>query len=272
MTEHGILFKDRLVRRILANGKTQTRRVVKEQHLQHMPQGVTSAAQELSPYGGPGDILWVRETWAIGPDGTTVWYRATDDDQKVIVKWKPGIHLFRKDARIILEITEIRAERISDISEEDAIAEGVHQNHENACQHFIGADDSCHKTAKEAFKSLWNSINAKPKPVLGEDGKVDHYVSYPFDGEGQVAVWRQKPWHIKPNPWVWALTFRRIEPHEDVQKPQPQSEPPSDAAPQEVSSGEVSERSRLGLCPECETWKDGGNCPPEHFSEGGEQR
>ena len=69
-----------------------------------------------------GDRLWVRETFRINAIGG-VSYKA-DEGASWIGKWKPSIHMFKKDARIWLEITEIRAERLREASLIDAIAEG----------------------------------------------------------------------------------------------------------------------------------------------------
>jgi hypothetical protein len=84
-------------------------------------------------YGKPGEVLWVRETFcpehsAFMQETGNVFYRATDGDSlEYSHKWKPYIFMPRWASRITLEITDIRVERLQDISEEDAIAEGLHQ-------------------------------------------------------------------------------------------------------------------------------------------------
>lgn len=202
MKERPILFSSPMVRAILDGSKTQTRRVMTPQpdHLQHY---------EWRGKRIVGDRLWVRETWcfahpdswdagpdaAIGrplgppcPDGTRqfAWYAATDadvvnsdDDNRS--PWKPSIHMPRWASRITLEITEVRVQCLQDISEDDAHAEGCVCDDE-PCDHTRQscADVGClGKTHRSSFCTLWDSINAK-----------------------------RAPW--SSNPWVWALTFRRI--------------------------------------------------------------
>lgn len=142
VNERGILFSGEMVRAILDGRKTQTRRVAKltasgrirepgSQRNWHTddPQCVNGC-----PYGMPGDRLWVRETWA--SDGAQVWYKADTDPGPANEvceypngayfegKWKPSIHMPSWASRILLEITDVRVERLHDISEEDARAEG----------------------------------------------------------------------------------------------------------------------------------------------------
>jgi hypothetical protein len=102
-----------------------------------------------------GDTLWVRETWAYSTDydgdvilNRKILYRA--DGEKTILPstWRPSIHMPRWASRINLEVTGVRVERLKDITEEDALAEGV-----------ISSDYD--KTYRYAFSVLWDSINAK---------------------------------------------------------------------------------------------------------------
>ncbi len=122
------------------------------------------------PYGQPGDRLWVRETWDFLPDGVLANGKAaTEPNQAVIRYWadtslefrtvphdfnpmiynrekrRPSIHMPRWASRITLEITGVRVERLQDISEADAMAEGVY------------TDPAC--PARDAFESLWEQIN-----------------------------------------------------------------------------------------------------------------
>ena len=148
MKERPIIFNDEMVRAILDGRKTQTRRVVPEWQTpkqkddgewisvaqRHPRYGFVVAGESekkcaanlslhgVCQYGKPGDRLWVRETVAdIGPRMT---YRADKDDggRCQAVKWTPSIHMPRWASRIALEITNVRVERVQDISEEDAIA------------------------------------------------------------------------------------------------------------------------------------------------------
>ena len=153
------------------------------------------------PYGAVGDLLWVREIWGVF-DRSNDWvedgqpspleidyaigYRADGDDFKDVEwkeapaehrqlladdRWRPSIHMPRWASRITLEVTDVRAQRVQDIDERDARAEGVTP--------FGGMCPSGSKCGT-AFAILWDSINAK----------------------------RGFPW--ESNPWVWAVTFRMV--------------------------------------------------------------
>lgn len=165
-----------------------------------------------------GDIFWVRETWAldyfgrsqywhfkegIDVDESDIVYKASSDDLTVTLdkKWKPSIFMPKQACRIFLKCTNVRVERLHDISEEDAIAEGVHPNcHYNnnpeRCGHFsclnvcatkgewfdyTDLSGECFPTnsAKESFLSLWKSINGKES--------------------------------LEKNPWVWVYDFEKVE-------------------------------------------------------------
>ncbi|HCF1158770.1 hypothetical protein [Pseudomonas aeruginosa] len=201
--ERPILFSGPMVRAILEGRKTVTRRVVKPQpdFLGSMVDPNTPFktldaglhARITCPYGEPGDRLWVRETWGLqvrsygGGAGEFIVYRATNPDaiycrssegREYPVKWKPSIHMRRHSSRILLEITAVRVERLQDISEEQALAEGVRGE---PCDHArqACADIGCWgDTAKGAFGFLWESLN----------------------GEGSWAA----------NPWVWVVEFKRV--------------------------------------------------------------
>ena len=178
--ERPILFSGAMVRAIL-DGKTQTRRVIKPQPIikikndhicdfeiekgERYAAGINVEVSELAgnfkgigsfcPYGKIGDRLWVRETFCPNyfdePDFTTA-YKAdyTNDIAEVVQepKWKPSIHMPRKLSRINLEITDIRVERIQDISDNDIESEGVE----------VFGDSIVRKTL---FTDLWNKINKK---------------------------------------------------------------------------------------------------------------
>ena len=116
------------------------------------------------PYGNLGDVLWVRETWCLcTPYGPEDYYYGYKVDSGVRIKasdkydyqspdiWKPSIHMPKDAARIFLEITNIRVERLQDISEEDAIKEGIQFN----------PDAPAAVSNKGAFAKLWESINGK---------------------------------------------------------------------------------------------------------------
>ncbi len=157
--EHPILFKGEMVRAILADQKTQTRRVMKDPsvlfdhvklkegrtwevgYIGYCPASRDSRWVPSHTIKCPyklGDHLWVRETWK--PTGMFAGYRPRDTracarfayaadssqlDRDKLIRWRPSIHMPRWASRITLEITEIRAQRVQDITEEDAKAEGV---------------------------------------------------------------------------------------------------------------------------------------------------
>ncbi len=180
MKERSILFSSEMVRAILEGRKTQTRRVIKF----HVPKVIQAAEHRLlktayplpkggyvfwssedtpelrafsdghyanqvgtlCPYGQPGDRLWVRETWWIDEgDQPVVFYAATD--KRSDIPLKPSIFMPRWASRILLEIVNIRVQRVQKISEEDAIAEG--------CVYEYPV------TARTQYITLWDSLNAK---------------------------------------------------------------------------------------------------------------
>lgn len=159
--ERPILFRAPMVRAILEGRKTQTRRLVKPNpelagtgHYKGWTSDRTDHWIRLNPYGKPGDKLWVRETWATHPDGDGVLYRATDpgwDDNDTGLRWKPAIHMFRESCRLVLEIVRVRVERLQEITEGDAIAEGFM---------FAGHGDDWMRS--DSFLKSWDSHNAAP--------------------------------------------------------------------------------------------------------------
>ena len=197
MKERPILFKGPLVRAILSGQKTVTRRLLK------MPHGFweTSATGELvpipanCPYGQPGDRLWVRETWArVGNcDPGYLTFAATypaclppeleNIPAASEIRWKPSIHMFRRDSRILLEITAVRVERLQDISDAEIEREGIDldaladgQDRYDMCHAGSGADGR--PTLRTAWRHLWEST--------GGD------------------------WDA--NPWGWVVEFKRVTP------------------------------------------------------------
>jgi hypothetical protein len=156
MKERPILFSGPMVRAILEGRKTITRRVLKLQdydggNCYETRDGILRDILSLCPYGIPGDRLWVRETWA-DPCGKRIpVYRADEATAYQNVKWRPSIFMPRWASRITLEITRVRVERLQDITEKDAISEGV-----------LSSDYD--KTYRYAFSVLWDSINGPKYP------------------------------------------------------------------------------------------------------------
>ncbi|QJE03078.1 hypothetical protein HH212_26360 [Massilia forsythiae] len=158
----------------------------------------------ICPYGQPGDRLWIREAFALSvvdpdggppdddPENYDVIYRATDtpggewtdgEGNTIAAPWKPSIHMPRWASRILLEITSVRVERLQDISEADAVAEGI-----AACD-GLGTVEAILDLAKRmgdctepvlTYATLWESING-------------------------VGSWNK-------NPFCWVIEFKRVAP------------------------------------------------------------
>ena len=160
MKERSIIFSGPMVRAILEGRKTQTRRVVKPQPPEDAILTVDDFGRCLlgsahsfwnyvkCPYGAPKNRLWVRETFALESPTCAV-YQADQTDKTVVERWRPSIHMPRCASRITLEIVSVRVERLQDISEEDALDEGV----------FLNSTTHWATEAREAYHRLWESIN-----------------------------------------------------------------------------------------------------------------
>ena len=204
MKERPIIFRAEMVRAILAGRKTQMRRIVKPLHMAtvHAEQFPILA---MCPYGSPGDRLWVRETCraeAIDDEGLLgVRYVADGrfmpiantreaSDRWVQLYWYrgmegatvPPIHMPRWASRITLEITDVRVERLQDISEADAVAEGCKPIRPELVQD--GLIVRLGRSAVEEFRLVWEEIH----------------------GGGS---WEK-------NPWVWVIEFKKLEQQEQA--------------------------------------------------------
>ncbi|HCB1389394.1 TPA: hypothetical protein MYO28_002944 [Klebsiella pneumoniae] len=218
MKERGMIFNGEMVRAILDGRKTQTRRIMAPQPADDIERGIFpnpeaigwksslrhkhgSTTAHFCPYGKPGDRIWVRETFCPVDDtqyGGEKWvdYRATPKfeashpagwdcapNDAEALKWRPSIHMPRWASRILLEITDVRVERLNTISEEDAKAEGIDMEalyDSQDCYDCIADHNMTGRpTVIGAFKYLWESI-------YGEES-----------------------W--KANPWVWVIEFKRVE-------------------------------------------------------------
>lgn len=226
--ERPILFSGPMVRAIIEGRKTVTRRAIKHQpdvpvtdaipkrEYPHGPatvdwywrpkhghlNGVPSNGWDFKcPYGQLGDRLWVRETFSrSNPSGDegVYFYRADEWFPAAMgsgrfcgdERWKPSIHMPRVASRILLEITDVRVERLHDISEPQAMAEGIvgvafrpDDGFPICTGYMVGPDDGkspLETHASKAFAGLWRSINGA------------------------------ESWDT--NPWVWVVKFKRIEP------------------------------------------------------------
>lgn len=208
MKEKPIIFSTEMVKAILQGRKTMTRRIVKPQptiiiDARKSPNVAFALSAEfeingsrtiICPYGQIGDRLWVRETFAavmppMGPgDDLPDWcnYRYKADpilwDEPVDWKWKPSIHMPRLASRITLEITDIKVERLQDITEKDAIKEGI-------------------KIIHMAEKTVPVYANYLLEGKLGTTNPI-----HSFD-----TLWRKingnESWNT--NPWVWVVSFKK---------------------------------------------------------------
>ncbi len=222
MNEKPILFSGQMIRAILEGRKTQTRRIMNPQPPNwcerfgwtcFTPKGSISGRgnyEDKGPgekffklkYGDAKDFLWVRESFyafeqkVYSSEGTSsnrqCFYR---EDGGILVngaKWKPSIHMPRWASRITLEITSLRVERLNDITESDAKAEGVTLKEPTTESDIAEIQISdCSPDIKELarlmgpgqfgykaeFEFLWHEINGK-----------------------------RAPWNS--NPWVWVIEFR----------------------------------------------------------------
>jgi hypothetical protein len=217
MKEHPLLMTGPNVQSIRAGRKRQTRRVVKPLKLHpeygipdwnqawvdpsysvpclKLPYGVGTSNEtrhRIFPPWEPGDRIWLKETWRLGTSNDCACYeacsckigipiyRADCDCPDETGPWRPSIFMPRSASRITLKIDRMRVERLNDISEEDATAEGVTWR---KCEDFepvniLGSFGLCSGPARIAFKELWDSIN----------------------GKNPAANW-------SANPWVWVIDF-----------------------------------------------------------------
>ena len=165
--EHPILFSREMVRAILDRGKSQTRRlfVLATGH-----QIRTRSTSPEAKYGRPGERLWVREAWAFLPSQPPkVVYRADRKDPSKPafqgsrdgliepVSWKPSIHMPREFCRLELDIVATRIEPLQDLTEEDAIAEGVYETSHGWS--WAGTPGSSFDSPIRAYCNLWDRIN-----------------------------------------------------------------------------------------------------------------
>lgn len=184
MKERPILFSAEMVRAILENRKSVTRRVIKTDHtllddpniLPATIEAYKTAWVKTCPYGQPGDRLWVRETWADSfasdDDSHNGYVYAATNHGPEPRRWRPSILMPRLASRITLEITGVRVERVQDITEEDAMVEGF------KALHVVFSHGPSYR---DTFIEYWNLLNAKR--------------GYGWDA----------------NPFVWVIEFKRSE-------------------------------------------------------------
>ena len=223
MTERPILFNTEMVRAILDGRKTQTRRIIKlapgfgghpvgESGNLDNPLGFMYPCGIKRPPCNKGDILWVRETWCPCAsldsffDGKNLFVYKADyaEHSSLPCGWKPSIHMPKEAARIFLLVKDVRIERLRDITNEAALAEGMPDDLDypiapvycprckgegligsHIGHGFIEVDCPTCDTAMKRFINLWTStIKKADLPVYSWDA----------------------------NPWVWVIEFERCEP------------------------------------------------------------
>lgn len=199
-----ILFNTEMVRAILEGRKGATRRSVKGYipddavwgYTAFTPKGYISCRGTFADgYGEkffklpcePGNILYVRETWKKAPNGYYYYEDWQRNDIADVTKWKPSIHMPKEAARIWLKVTDVKVERLQNITEDGSKAEGAIDN-----RGFIHSPDDEYDrihTAREHFIEIWNSTIKK-----------SDFERYSWDA----------------NPWVWVIEFERCEKPEGV--------------------------------------------------------
>ena len=206
----GILFKTPMVQQILAGRKTMTRRLIKEAKGWDHNWKVSPINEEYidgiqryemrcsTQYHLPffkskyqvGDILYVRETWQTvkyappcSAELQDIYVYKADGGsvgEYDITKWKPSLFMPKEAARIFLQVTGVRAERLQEISMHDAIAEGIEDEGKYDFRDYSSKKGSAFMNPIHSFRTLWDSINAKTSP------------------------WDK-------NEWVWVYSFNKIE-------------------------------------------------------------
>lgn len=167
-----ILFSTEMIQANLEGRKSQTRRAINEIHygfLEYAFKNKKNLADWISKNAKYqiGDTLWVRETTAVDCFFDVI-YKADNADKDRVTSWRPSIHMLKRDARIFLKIVNVRCERLQDISDEDAIKEGIERDR-NAWmptpdKFWDVKKDKLWNSAKDAFKSLWEMINGNKIP------------------------------------------------------------------------------------------------------------
>lgn len=200
--EHPIPFSTPMVQAILEGRKTQTRRIVDRTALKWLNEGFTAEfvampENHLCRYGYSKDILWVRETFSLMKDSllynhfpnleSRYLYKADWKESQIpalaIKKWKPFIFMPKAACRLFLEIVKIKVERLQDISEEDAVAEGIEKQVSGtegmavSYKNYL-SEGYIDMNPKKSFQSLWTKING-------------------------AESWKQ-------NPFVWVIGFQQI--------------------------------------------------------------
>ena len=221
MKEHPIIFSTPMVKAIQDGCKTQTRRVIKitpdDWELKRINHGTVALFWPIDietdgvyklikcPYGQVGDQLWVRETFSVQAGDFTLYKADGSDEFNKHIKWFPSIFMPRANSRITLEITEIRVERVQDITPDDCLKEGV-----ELPAPYIGCDPA---TPPDAW-SGWT--HKRQEEWIKGQARATYFtrcadVQQCFDAF--IKVWdsingKKHPW--SSNPWVWVVSFKVV--------------------------------------------------------------
>lgn len=205
-----ILFNTEMVRAILDGRKDATRRIVKGfipddavwGYTAFTPKGYISCRGTFADgYGEkffklpcePGDILYVRETWKKAPNGYYYYEDWQRNDIADVTKWKPSIHMPKEAARIWLKVTNVSVERLQDITEDGAKAEG----------------------AKQCYEQI-NTIENKPVTYLAEDYKGYYVLGFKSVWNSTIKKSDLDRYGWDANPGVWVIEFERCEKPEEI--------------------------------------------------------
>lgn len=200
---HPILFQPEMVQANLAGRKTMTRRTTGLKKINKNPDGyyfqslvlhatgrytfapqgnynpsVSDIIEVKCPYGKPGDYLWVREAWQHSnhPLRLFLYKASVEKESSLCIKYKPSIHMPKAVARIILQVEDVHLERLHDITEGAAMAEGFDLDTGNTVQ--SGRVMMISASYKRSFKNLW------------------------------VKIHGQQSWDL--NPWLWVISYKVI--------------------------------------------------------------
>lgn len=186
--EYRLTYKHKNICRFFSGEENNPNPVEKYWIFEHISDG--EEIEVKCPYGvvrdikEKSDILWVRESFAASPFDDNVFVYKADAYEHINTpnkhKWKPSIHMPKDACRIFLRVTDVRIERLQDISEQDAVDEGIKMDDEpTICYKNYMSDKWWYSNPIDSFRSLWVSING------------------------------QKSW--VDNPFVWVVSFERCE-------------------------------------------------------------
>ena len=229
----GIIFQGDSVRSILSDIKTETRRVCKNVSIDDWDKNDKSygpftqdqygdhhKTASYCPYGAVGTELYVKETFCAAnikwDTCDKICYRASvkgcrhANYQKDWPSWRSPLFMPESASRLHIILTAIDVQRVQEITEEEAKAEGVEID---PCDHirYSCKDIGCRGPYGAPYSLLWNTINAIPKPKY-KNKTLQYYTSYPWcteDRDPRTTI-RGVPHHCYPNPWVYALKFTKV--------------------------------------------------------------